>query len=68
MMVSIDDNVPVAMLLRALTHEGFELVGTPQGLVLRLSTRYSKDGECCGGFVPEFLRYLPDALSICPTV
>lgn len=61
-MVRIAGDVPVVMLVRALAHEGFELVGTTNGLVLRLSRRYTVDGECCGQFIPSFLRHRPEAL------
>lgn len=59
MNVCIADNVPVVMLVRALANEGFELAATPSGMVLRLSTDYLERGQCCGRYVPEFLRYAP---------
>ncbi len=60
-MVRIDADVPVVMLFEALTAAGFELAGDDGSHVpvLRVSPRYAEHGECCGHFVPVFLRYQP---------
>ena len=68
MNVRIADDVPVVMLVTALVNEGFELVSTPEGLVLRLSAEYLDNGMCCGRFVPRFLRHSPTSDSICPSI
>jgi hypothetical protein len=74
-LVRIADDVPVVMLARALSREGFLLSSTPEGLVLRVSPSYQERGECCGDYVPAFLRYQPSvspptpaAFFICPDV
>ena len=59
MLLRIADDVPVVMLALAIAREGFELVATADGLVLRLSPRYLQEGECCGHYIPPFLRYVP---------